>query len=133
MARPGVGLSAVVLSLVAACSSGDKDPTSSAPPAVLLETVEFASVGRGCRARGTLFNRTSDSTYEVSLRFEAADFEENHLGEATAFIADVPPQTRVPYQTTAFGDGTIACTSIVRFNTDGSEVRCTSGRGPGCR
>jgi hypothetical protein len=126
-----VSLSAVVL-LVAACSSGDKDPTSNTLPAVQLETVDFVSAGRGCRAQGTLFNRTADSSYEVTLHFEAEDFEHHHLGEAHAFIENVPPQARVPYQTTTFGDGTIACTRIVYFHTDGSDLRCTSGSGPGC-
>jgi hypothetical protein len=125
-------LTAVVLPLVVACSSGDRDPTTRTLPAVLLETVDFVSAGRGCRAEGTLLNRTADSTFEVTLHFHAEDFEHHPLGDAHAFIENVPPQARVSYRTTTFGDGTIACTRIVYFHTDDSNLRCTSGSAPGC-
>jgi hypothetical protein len=129
-------LAPLTMLLAAACSSGGGGPAGSdTPPAVLVESADLVSDGGLCRVRGTVFNQTTTATYEVTLQFEALDSLGRPIALASVFIAELPPQARIPYRTDPFDgpQGTVPCSRIARIIDDDSEIRCTSGTGPGCR
>lgn len=119
--------------LLAACGGGS-GPAGTQPPAVIVEEAVLVNDGRSCRVRGTVFNQTTSATYEVTLNFEASDSLGRPIAVASAFIAQVLPQSRVPYRTDPFDgpQGNVPCSQIARIADEDSEVHCTGGTGPGC-
>jgi hypothetical protein len=119
--------------LLAACGGGN-GPAGSPPPAVIVEEAVLVNDGRSCRVRGTVFNQTTRATYEVTLNFEASDSLGRPIALASVFIAEVPPQARVPYRTDPFDgpQGNVPCSRIAQIADEDSDVHCTSGTGPGC-
>jgi hypothetical protein len=126
-------LAPLTLMLIAACGGGGDGPAGPVP-AVIVEEAVLVTDGRLCRVRGTVFNQTTGATYEVTLSFEASDSLGRPIALASVFIAEVPPQTRVPYRTDPFDgpQGNVPCSQIARIADEDSEVTCTSGTGPGC-
>jgi hypothetical protein len=124
---------APLILMLAACGGGG-GPANSMVPAVIVEEAVLVTDGRFCRVQGTVFNRTTGATYEVTLGFEASDSLGRPIALASAILAEVSPQTRVPYRTDPFDgpQGNVPCSRIASLADEDSEVNCTSGTGPGC-
>jgi hypothetical protein len=112
--RPPLFLGFVVL-VAAACGGSDSSGPSASNLIIESETlVACPTSGRFCCVRTQLVN-TSDTTFNVTLRWRAFNAQGVQFADALDSIAGVPPRGRTVSVSAFFGAEVRSCSQISSF------------------
>jgi hypothetical protein len=115
-------MTGLVALLLAGCGGGG----SGAPPTVPegsgtveVQSESLVAVSReSCHVQGVVVNVSTDSTFDVTLRWEARDASDRSLGTTRADVPRLTPGESRAYDATGFAsnsEGLVQCSAIVRF------------------
>jgi hypothetical protein len=116
-----IGMTGLVAVLLAGCgSSGSTTPTvPEGSGTVEVQSETLVAVSReSCHVQGVVVNLSTDSTFDVTLRWEARDASDRSQGTTRADVPRLAPGESRAYDATGFASnsqGLIPCAAIARF------------------
>ena len=116
-----VVMTGLVVLLLGGCG-GDGGAPPTVPEGsgtVEVQSESLVAVSReSCHVQGVVVNVSTDSTFDVTLRWQALDAADRSLGTTRADVSRLAPGESRAYDATGFAsnsEGLVRCSAIARF------------------
>jgi hypothetical protein len=117
-----VVMTGLVALLLAGCGGGGGGAAPTVPEGsgtVEIQSESLVAVSReSCHVQGVVVNVSTDSTFDVTLRWEARDAADRSRGTTRADVLRLAPGEARAYDATGFASnsqGLVPCSAIARF------------------